>query len=230
MLAKFQLGISEDDPALMIYHPGFDPAISQKKEDLRKNLQKEWWVKSQAGKAATGMQLGEAALGMMIPAGAPATVEGIDAILKGMITGVWTAFEVLVEMVWVGAIQERPNLEESMTAADKKDTGFGSTRKFRNLYRGTFKTGGDDIFRVLEDTRIDALALTRNLIVHSGGKVDVAFDSRRVGLRELDCFSQITVGQHIQITGHIVRDLIGPISTMGFDLVRIVDLWILNQK
>jgi hypothetical protein len=69
MLAKFELGIPENDPTTMIGHPNFDQSRHAKKEKLRKEKHKRWFADAQAGKVASGMTVGEYALNLMVPAG-----------------------------------------------------------------------------------------------------------------------------------------------------------------
>ncbi|RYD79830.1 MAG: hypothetical protein EOP84_12585 [Verrucomicrobiaceae bacterium] len=227
MLAKFELGIGEGDPSIMRGHPLFDVNRFNAKESLRKAMQLEWFRKTQRGEAACGMTVGEVALGNLIPAGGDETAEGIDAILTGMVTGLWTAFEVLVEDVWKAATAARPVLESSMTDKERQISGFRSTKRIRHLYGFTFRTDESAIFRILNDERIDALSLTRNLIVHTGGIVDAEFDTRRVTIPWLSCFAANKRGDRINLSGQTVHHLLNPIPTLGLDLVQSVDLWLI---
>ena len=226
MLARFKLGINGGDPAFLLGHPEFDKDRFAAKESLRKEMQMEWFKRAQAGEEANGMTVGEVALGNMIPAGGDETAEGIEAILMGMITGVWTSFEVLAEDVWNRAVLERPSLEAQITDKEWKSSGFRSTKKLRHLYGYIFRTDETEIFNVLNDDRIDALSLTRNIIVHTGGVIDGDFDGRRATIQALDCFAATPVNQKISLTGPIVLHLLKPMTLLGLQLVKSVDSWL----
>ena len=171
-----------------------------------------------------------------------------------MVTGLWTAFEVLVEQVWNGVVKERPHLKSSMTNKERKQSGFRSLHKVRSLYGYTFRVNEADIFNVLNDNRIDALALVRNILVHTDGVIDEEFDERRKTVAALSCFTQTVRGDTIQLTGNIVYSLVPiriiplkfaislvrkpidtrysdrhslePIVTLGFELVQSVGSWL----
>lgn len=229
MMARQRLGFQADDPQLTPGGPKFNEAGYMEKEMLRKQMQKEWFQMTQKGEATSGMAIGEDALARMIPAGGSETEEGIEAILIAMVTGLWTAFEVMAEEIWNASIVERPLLNASITDKERKATGFRSMKKLRCLYGYTFRTDEGQIFTVLNDDRIDALALTRNLIVHTGGVVDEEFDNRRANIPALACFAKVGRGQKITLTGPVVRDLLNPITSLGLELALAVDMWIVDH-
>lgn len=228
--AARSLKLLSTDVLLNKASPSFNPALYEEKEKRRKLLQGKWFEETQKGKIATGMDIGANVLTLLASTGEPETNEGIDAILMGMITGMWTAFEVLVEMVWDGAVRERPNLGYAgMTPKERDASGFRSTKRFRLRYSYTFRTDEKPIFKSLADDRIDALSLTRNIIVHTGGKVDKDFIKRGRNIAALACFSNIPEDEKIKLTGPIVLDLIQPIPALGFQLVKAVDEWITSH-
>lgn len=175
------------------------------------------------------MDVGKDVLTQLLSTGEPETIEGMDAVLKGIGTGAWTAFEVWVEMVWNAATAERPALKESITKKELEESGLRSTKRFRNLYKFTFRSNSAAILGLLNDHRIEALALTRNIIVHTGGKIDTEFDDRRGPMRALDCFSNVKKFDKIELTGPIVESLITPVISAGFDLIKEVDSWIVQH-
>jgi hypothetical protein len=229
MLATFRLRIQEDDPRIKLGHPSFNLKLYNKKESIRKTMQMAWFQRVKAGETASGMTVGEVALGTMIPAGGDETAEGIEAILMGMITGLWTSFEVLAEEIWNSAVLERPVLVAGITEKEWKASGFRSIRKLRSLYGYTFRKDETGISKVLNDNRIEALALTRNIIVHTGGVIDEQFDRRRGSIEALSCFSITQLGEKIKVTGPIVHDLLRPVAILGLELFRAVDSWLVSH-
>ena len=225
--AKSLLGISDEDVRITGGHPLFDLAAYREKEQLRKQLQMAWFEKSKRGEVASGMIIGEVNLANMIPAGGNETQEGIDAVLTGMITGMWTSYEVLLEQIWNAVVAERPHIKSSITNKEWKQAGLRSLLKVRRLFGYTFRVNEVEIFRILNDNRIDALALTRNLLIHTDGVIDTEFDSRRASIPGLNCFSSTQCGDKIQLTGNIVCNLLEPTVALGFDLLKHVDLWLI---
>ena len=229
ILAKFRLGISEDDPRIKRGHPFFDPVLCAERDHLKMTLQRNWFQRAQAGLCASGMTIGEVNLAGMIPAGGDETREGIEAVLVGMITGMWTAFKVVMERTWKVAVAVRPDLESQITTRERKQTGFRSLKRVRLLYGFTFRKSEAEIFHVLSNDRTDALASTRNLLVHTGGVIDEEFDEKRKTIRALDCFSAIARNKKVPLTGQIVCGLLAPVAVLGFELVRSVDQWLFNN-
>lgn len=229
MVAKSKLGIIEGDARLMRGHPSFDRELYNRKEQIRKESQLKWFLQAQRGEVASGMTVGEVNLAILIPAGGKETQEGIDAVLTGMVTGLWTAFEVLVEQTWNGVVKERPQLKSSMTNKERKQSGFRSLHRVRHLYGYTFRVNEADIFKVLNDDRIDALALTRNILVHTDGVIDEEFDERRKLIPALNCFTQVSRGDKIHLTGNIVCNFLEPIIALGFELVQCIGSWLASN-
>jgi hypothetical protein len=227
--AALSLGLMSDDPRLHKEHPHFDPTLYERKEAIRKDIHYKWFVLQKNGEVPSGIEMGENVLSILASQGEPETAEGIDSILKGMITGMWTAFEVLVEMIWNAVDEARPNLKAQITKPEWADAGLRSLPKAQNLYRVTFKVDHQSILDSLENEKALALALTRNIIVHTNDMIDERFDKQRSKLKTgaLSCFANVKINQKIELTGEIVRDLITPIPSLGFDLIREVDQWLI---
>lgn len=228
-IARERLGISVRDPRISSEGEEFDSSLYKSKESLRKELQGDWFKKSQKGNIPCGMDVGKKVLSILLNTGEKETIEGMDAVLKGIVTGAWTAFEVLVEMVWNATVAERPALNLAITPKERNVMGFRSTSKFRKLYEFTFRSNNAAIIGLLANDRIDALALTRNIIVHTGGKIDEEFDSRRGAIRALDCFKKVKKFEKVELTGSMVKDLVTPVISSGFDLIKEVDTWIISH-
>jgi hypothetical protein len=197
------------------------------KESLRKQLQMDWFEAAKAGKTASGITVGEVAMGVMVPAGGAELEEGIDAMLNAIVTEMWTAFEVLAESVWNAADAVRPRLKQALQG--KKQVGLRSTLGIRNRYGFTFPVDNTKIMTALNDTKIEALALVRNIIVHLGGRKDTEFVTRGKPLAELSYFFGPKSPDTIKLTGPVVRDLIKPIPELGLALAISVDEWLLSH-
>lgn len=228
-LARERLGISVNDSRLNTDETDYDPSFYQAKETLRKKMQGQWFNLSKTGEVPSGIDVGMDILSKLLDTGEPETIEGMDAVLKGIVTGAWTAFEVLVEMIWNAAVAERPSLKQAITTKEMEISGLRSTKRFRKLYEFTFRSDNAPMLGLLADDRIDALALTRNIIVHTGGKIDQEFDTRRGSIRALDCFNNVRKFGKVELTGPITKNLISPVVSAGFDLVEKVDTWIINH-
>lgn len=152
------------------------------------------------------------------------------AILQSMVIQAWTAFEVLAEDIWKRVNTKRPKLRAGITnRCWRKECGFRSTLKLSNTYRHTFRHDNVDILAAIDNTTVKALALARNVLVHSGGQIDEMFIKQRVGIPELRCIRGKKKGYSITFTGPLVRRLIDPTVVKGFDLVRAVDQWLISH-
>jgi hypothetical protein len=77
----------------------------------------------------------------------------------------------------------------------------------------------------LAERSLDAVSLTRQVIVHNGGLIDETFLRRKADLpSELIA----PVGEPLPLNGEIVASLIGPVMQLGWHLILAVDQWLLN--
>jgi hypothetical protein len=148
--------------------------------------------------------------------------------LKTSVIQAWTAFEVLAEDLWKYVIAERPQLD-ARTKDEIRLSGHRSRRKIANLYRFTFRMDNVDILNSVDNTKVHALAIARNVLVHSGGNIDTWFNKDRQGIPELDCITEKDEGYAIQFSGELVRGLIDPVTPLGFGLVKSVDGWLTSH-
>jgi hypothetical protein len=144
--------------------------------------------------------------------------------LKTSVIQAWAAFEVLAEDLWKAVIKARPQLEKR-TKKEKNDSGHRSRTKIANLYRFTFRINNSDILKSVDSSQMHALAIARNVLVHSNGIVDAWFNRDRQGIAELDSFPRNN-GDAIQFTGERVRTLVDPVTPLGFGLVKSMDEWL----
>lgn len=155
--------------------------------------------------------------------------QGLGALLEQMVIQAWTAFEVMAEQLWTRTIKQRPKLE-TRTKAERRDSNPRSRSKIPNLYRFTFRNDNDAILRILQSKRVHSLAIARNVLVHSGGRIDNWFIRDRKGMTPLKVIRGKRPGYRIAFTGRMVRHLIDPVTPLGFDLVRAVDKWLFDHR
>ena len=230
LAARHHLQTTHDDPRLDKTTPWFDPSLSSAKEKIRRDLQGEWFKRSLKGETKNGMEIGEIVLEKLRETGEAELGEGLKAVLIGMLTGMWTSFEVMLEELWNATIKERPSLNDGWSKNERKDSGFRSTKKLKTLYACTFRHDADDIQNIVSHEQVEGLALVRNLITHKLGKIDTEFDGRRgPSIPSLSCFDAFKLHQEIEITGPVVQHLIGPFPVLGLDLIAHVDKWITDH-
>jgi hypothetical protein len=234
MVSRNELQLTNDDIRLDPESKLFDPALYFLKEEVRKQHQLEWFAKSRVGLAKNGMDIGEDVLSMFASAKNSELSEGLEAVLIGMVTGMWTTFEVMVEDLWKAAVKERPALHQGWTKKEEDTSGFRSIRKIKKMYEFTFRHDACAIHDTIGDERLEGLALTRNLLIHKLGIIDAEFDGKRDKAKQppipsLACFDHHQLHQTIEISGAIVKHLINPIPVLGLDLISHVDQWITDH-
>jgi len=152
--------------------------------------------------------------------------EGIESILWAMVTGSWTAFEILCEDLFKCAAQARPS---HFAAIKFRHPTFRSRKTIRETYAAFFKND-TGIEKALEDQFLDALALFRNVKVHKAGIADRAFVD---GIASIDVVAPpkhgLQDGYKIEIEGNNVRALVAAAIKPGENLAKAVDHWIAHQ-
>ncbi|SRR6266496_1324698 len=152
--------------------------------------------------------------------------EGIETILWAMVTGSWTAFEILCEDLFRCAEKAQPS---HFAAINFKNPGFKSRKRIRDTYAAFFK---DDtaIEKALQDHFLDALSLFRNIKVHKAGIADTQFIN---GIAAIDVVTPpkrgLKEGDKIEIEGDIVQALIAAAIKPGETLAKSVDDWIVHH-
>ena len=154
--------------------------------------------------------------------------EGIESILWAMVTGSWTAFEILCEDLFKCAEKARSS---HFAAVNFKNPGFRSRKTIRETYAAFFKND-TDIEKALQNQFLDALALFRNVKVHKAGIADDHFIN---GIAALNVNvvtppkRGLKAGDKIEIEGGIVRSLVAAAVKPGESLAKAVDDWIAHQ-
>ena len=154
-----------------------------------------------------------------------------ETLLFAMLTGTYTAFEVLTEDLWKAVVAIRPRLEAQITTKERKDhkPGFRSTNKVRLLYSLTFRNDNADILTSLNSSEIESLSLLRNLIVHLAGNVDGEFQRRGANHASIAPLAALPVGTPIILTGFLVSKLIASSIKSGYDLMSACEKWLLKN-
>ena len=101
--------------------------------------------------------------------------EGFYALVQSVVVQAWGAFEVLCDDLWKDVDKAKPHLRQAMSNGQIKELSFRSRGKIRKSYESLFKTDDSEIRAALAPTAIDALAVMRNLLVHSNGHIDDFF-------------------------------------------------------
>lgn len=168
------------------------------------------------------------------------TKQALASSLEGMVILAWTAFEVLAEDLWKGVAKARPSLDTRKSWPKKWQhaPGFRARSKIANLYRWTFKTDNSSILSVVDNSAVHSLAIVRNALIHSGGRIDELFQKDRKGILvpppgssllpipELKRIKGKRIGYKIPFDGEMVRYFIDPVTPLGFQLVKAVDEWL----
>jgi len=113
---------------------------------------------------------------------------------------------------------------------EKQLSGFLSRSKIANAYRYTFRKDNAAILSVVDDPAVHALGIVRNVLVHSGGKIDAMFQrDRKVFLKQLSRIRGRKIDYEIKFNGDFIRFLIDPVISQGFALVKAVDEWLIRN-
>ena len=158
---------------------------------------------------------------------ASVTRNALHGLLQSMVIQAWSAFEILAEDLWQRVNAKRPELRAAITGKEWNTCGFKSRSRIANAYKLTFRVDNNDIARVVDNTALHALAIARNVLVHSGGRIDAMFIRDRKNIPELKRIKGRKEGYLIVFTGDLVRYLIDPLPSLGFGLVKAVDQWLI---
>jgi hypothetical protein len=154
--------------------------------------------------------------------------EGLHGLLKVLVIQAWMAFEVLCHDLFRDIEKERPWLTRHLSKTKRKELGFRSRHKIRQSYRLVF-TRGAAIDSILNDRSIDALAVMRNVLVHSAGKTDDTFKKESRYIRKLRSFRALPVGSQVKLDGLFVRSLVAPTVAVADRLVVATNRWLLKN-
>src|ERR1700677_1525347 len=150
---------------------------------------------------------------------------GMEAVLWAMITGSWTAFEVICEDLFKCATNARPAYFSGLKVGKP---GFRSRKRIREAYEGWFQCDAG-IQNSLSYPYVDALALFRNVKVHKGGFADMEFITEISKIPIVVTPARgLNDGDKIEMDGAIARPLIAASIKSAESLAKSVDDWILS--
>jgi hypothetical protein len=169
-----------------------------------------------------------------------------------MIIGTWTAFEVMASDLWETALNEHPKKLASLSSANGKmekvielyelekagydlsrtmGTVFKQGGKFnfqslagiREAYTTAFRIDKSAVEEAITDKALDALSLTRNILVHRSGKID---DKFRMKAADIPLLSKWIGSESVKLDGGDVTTFINPVLGCSFQLIKAVDDWL----
>jgi len=151
----------------------------------------------------------------------------LHGLLRSMVTHAWTAFEVLAEDLHSGVRQKHPECFPSNLLSKKY--GFRRLESMCGSYETLF---WDDakVKAVARSTEIKSIALLRHLLVHKNGVVDQMFLDQCSQNPVVTRFAAFELGDEVLINGEMVRNLVEPVTNRGYELVQLVDQWIIAHK
>jgi len=154
--------------------------------------------------------------------------EALHGLLQTIIIQAWSTFELLAEDLYKNVIRCGFSSVSSYTDKERKQNrlGFRSRERIRKTYAFIFKIDNSNIKSILSSNFIDALALVRNVLVHTGGIIDDDFLTGAKTIPQLSDFYNLGIGKEIFLTGGWIRALVDPPIAIGFELLNSVDDWL----
>ncbi len=151
-----------------------------------------------------------------------------ENLLRTIIVNTSGAFQVLCEDLYDRALIE-PSVQP---ISPQKDPGFASRNAVRTTYRKAFQSAS--INSHLEKPIVNALALLRNVMVHSMSKADGKFlDGLGDSMPEnnpfpfLDAYRSHAKGDEVHVNGDQILEVIESIAVWGFDFAALIDSWLM---
>lgn len=192
-------------------------------------------------------------LDMIGPAGGAAIWLGLEAVLIGQITGIWTAFEVLAGDLWQAALNAHPaslanlnalsggkkgkkfvrlddlarnrfEVSQKMGTILKSKFNFTILAGIRRAYLCAFRE--EKIRNAIESESFSVLAAFRNVFVHRAGLVDRDFKNQTSNVPRL---SGMEIGKRVPIDGEMVEGVIAPAIDTSVALIELVSKWIVEN-
>jgi hypothetical protein len=115
------------------------------------------------------------------------------------------------------------DVSASMGTVLKGKYSFDTLEGIRRAYADAGFEDDQKIKDIMADRALDALALVRNLIVHSGGIIDEQFLRRKA---DLPPEAIANVGDQMPMDGALVEKLTKPAIQLGWDLIVAIDEWL----
>lgn len=161
-------------------------------------------------------------------AGFPQEVSDIFSnVLRALTIQAWATFEAMTKELWQ-SVRDSSNKSFSRPTGQEWSNmklGFDARSKIKDTFEFSFNND-PNIMNHLERSKIDPLALLRNILVHHGGKVDSKFKTAAAYHTSLKQFSTMGDNEIIPFNGPMVVSVIEPAITSGYNLIVAVDEWI----
>lgn len=148
---------------------------------------------------------------------------GIRAFMQTVITGLWTAVEVLLSDVLTSVAVANPGLFPEAIAA----SSFQKLETLRAAYKNCFNSS--EISCAVGDQAIDGLFLARNLFVHEMGVVEPFFRSRCKDAH-LTQWANLPDGRQFPIGGKVVKCYADRNIQQALKLLSRVNDWLAKCK
>ena len=150
----------------------------------------------------------------------------LETVLKSILVLAWGTFEALTEDLLTGVIEETPALFAAVNTAK-----FRFTRRdlFRKAYEEAFAVD-PAVMAAVNNQGIDALSLTRNLLVHKSGLIDEKFQKESIGIPLLVPFGALALGDAIRIDGKTVVAMVDPTLESGYSMIELVAYWLWARR
>jgi hypothetical protein len=178
----------------------------------------------------------------------PKVWRGCESIIVGVLTGMWTVFEVLAGDLWAGAIAAKPRTFSHLEAQAPKQHSsisyaqsivsqlsgitlekkykFASLLEIRKAYHDAFDKNNTDVLAAIDNVQLDTIALVRNAFIHSAGTIDDKFAEQA---QKIPSLSSLASGKEFLADGRLLEGVVAPAVDVCVDLCESVDKWLVNH-
>ena len=77
---------------------------------------------------------------------------------------------------------------------------------------------------------VKALGLLRHLLVHQNGRVDQKHLDQCAANPVVTLFSSFALDTNVLLDGEMLRTLVDPVTRRAFELIRLIDKWLTDNK
>lgn len=220
--------------AMDLAHQQFDmvPDMSQNEEERNSalwnlaSLHLQDIARKEEGNWHDGVSGYTASLDRISPMFKAQSHEFLHGLLKAIVVQSWTALETLSKDLWE-LINASPNAS-FLRPTERQRRGerlwFTSRSGIRRCYAFSFKCPKIDA--AIHQDEIDAIAVLRNVIVHSAGRVDGDFQKEVGDFHQFSAVTSLAKTNLIPVDGKLVRSVIEPAIRAAYNLSARVDDWI----
>lgn len=142
----------------------------------------------------------------------------VEAILITMLTGLWAAFEALIEDLYIAATKSAP------------PNGLFIFNNARKEYSLAFASNYPRIGKAIDQSVLTALHELRNLFIHNAGVIGQRFMKNSVDVPELARFRQLGTKAKVHCTGDMIPEFAVPMMAAASGLISGIDEWLILQQ